>query len=631
MFMPFVERAIGSLNRNRFTSDQVKSELQNKYGLQIPDITLSKMLNRFKSRNDVIKEAGSYVIQSKIEFKGLESVREEAGVKLSTLSRELRQFASEKGITYTSEDDAASALFDFLERFHSDVLLRNGSPQSPGNVDRETKVLSRFIYEECQSDNNLYNCLNTVVVGYTLQDALTLSNISTPPKEFEGLEVYFDSGFLFGLLGFEGEAHERAFTETTQLLRRTGARLRCFRTTVDEMERILDVYRRKLHTVKGRSELRPTPLTRYFLGSNSTSGDVEEIIALLDESLTEKGIQIRERPKRNSRYTLDEDDLYVRLSKDSDKNKENDEEQRRQITPRVDHDVDCTAAILTLRHGQRPPDLDSTSAVFASTSKSTVDTICEWHKHQSNGISPVLRVSEVSNRAWLKRPSAATDLKMNELVALCYAALRPSDEAWSKFKSRLEKMVEAGKINSDEKAALVASKFTDRALSEAEEEAELDESTLDEVIFRVKEKYSQEAKERIQQVKDEAESEIADLEQELQEAEEERDRQARDATRQEKKLDSLIGLLASAVANTAYYGAAMFLVIGLYTGLPESLRFDLLNINVPYANKIFSGLALVVLILNFFNLLFGLNLENAKEICRRKVAKWMRDKVEPES
>lgn len=619
MFMPFVESTISSLNKKRFTQGQVQDRLKDEYGLQVPSIALSQMLNRFKGRNEVIKEAGSYVIQGEIGCTNLESAREEANVKLRTLCKALQSFASEKGINYETVEDAASSLFGFFERYHSEVLLSNGFEYSLGNIKQETKVLSRFIYDECQSDNGLYDCLNTVVVGYTFQDALTLRNIATPPKEFGELQVYFDSGFLFGLLGYEGKVHERAYTETTQLLERTGARLRCFQTTIDEMKRILDLYRRKLRTTEGRSELRQTPLTRYFLSSNSTSGDVNDIMALLEKNLEDKGIQIYQRPERNTRYTLNEDNLYERLSDEG-------ANQREEISHRVDHDVNCTASILTMRHGQRPPDLDSAVAVFASTSKRTVATIRSWYEEQTTGsLSPVLTVTEVSNKAWLKRPYAATDLKMNELVALCYAALRPSDEAWSKFKRRLDEMVKEGEINSDEKAAIVASRYTDHFLSEAEEEADLDESTLNEVVYRVKEKYQEEAKERIQKVRENAQSEVADLQEEVHELKKDRDQQATDAKEQRESFSKLIDLIASGISNSVYYGTAIVLALGLYVGLPEDLRIR--SLSVPYVNK---GTGLLVLVLTFLNLLFGWDLLVLREACRRKVSTWIKKTVDPE-
>ncbi len=219
---------------------------------------------------------------------------------------------------------------------------------------------------------------------------------------------------------------------------------------------------------------------------------------------------------------------------------------------------------------------------------------------------------------------------MNELVALCYAALRPSDEAWRKFKKRLEQMVEAGEINSDEKAAIVASSFTDRTLSEAEEKADLDESTLDEVIYRVKKKYKEDAEERVKKVKKEAQSEIDDLKKEVRKAKKSRDQQAKDAKRQKETLEGLINLISKGVANLIYYGAGLIVVLGLYAGLPGSVRVG--SFSVPYANKVLSGLVLfVVLALTFLNLVIGFNLDMFREACRKKVTAWMQEAVEPDS
>lgn len=259
-----------------------------------------------------------------------------------------------------------------------------------------------------------------------------------------------------------------------------------------------------------------------------------------------------------------------------------------------------------------------------------MSTIRDWYEGQKAGsLSPVLTVTEVSNQAWLKRPQAATDLKMNELVALCYAALRPSDEAWSKFKRRLEKMVEAGRINSDEEAAIVASTYTDRFLSEAEEEADLDDSTLDEVVYRVKSKYQKEAEERIQEARENARSEVADLKEEMREVRRERDQHVAEAKEQKESFSRLIELIASGVANSVYYGIGLIVAIGLYMGLPKHVRIG--SLNIPYANGIGTALISFVLVLNLLNLSFGLNLLVFKKACREKVSNWIRSIVEPNS
>jgi len=531
-------------------------------------------------------------MEGNIEYSNISSYRETARVRIKNLTSEFRKYSASKGLRYDSDRECGSALLRFIGRYESEVILNEGIMETRDELGREEKVLSRFIYEKCREDSELYECLNTVVTGYALQETITLSEVTQPDDDFGSLEVYLDSGFLFGLLGYEGKAHERAYNETVDLLEETGADPRCFETTVDEMTRILRVYEDKIDSVRGRSDLNRTAITRYMISNRLDSGDVKEIIAMLEENIEERGVIIVQRPQRVPDYTLEEDDLYEMLGKD-------DRDAEAPISDRVDHDVDCAASVLTLRRRDRPEDLDSARAVFASTSSSTVSTIKDWyHSHDVRGISPALMVAEVSNRAWLKRPSAATNLKTDEMVALCYAALQPSEEAWKNFMNRLQELVDSDRIDSDEKAAIVASEYTDHALSEAEEESdELDESTLDDVIFRVRKKFEKEA-----------------------------ETWKENARRQEDRLNSLISLISKIVGSSVYYILVLLVSFGVYLMTPSDatvLGFGNVNTNE------FLSYSLIVLacMMTILNLSLGFNIDKARKKTERLVEENIRSYV----
>jgi hypothetical protein len=101
----------------------------------------------------------------------------------------------------------------------------------------------------------------------------------------------------------------------------------------------------------------------------------------------------------------------------------------------------------------------------------------------------------ISPLAWIKRPAAAPDLKLHELVALCSAALKPSRELWDTFITHLRKLEQQGTITSDEAAAIVASQLTETLLldMEAGDPDDVDADTLTEVVDRVREDYRREA------------------------------------------------------------------------------------------------------------------------------------------
>jgi hypothetical protein len=88
------------------------------------------------------------------------------------------------------------------------------------------------------------------------------------------------------------------------------------------------------------------------------------------------------------------------------------------------------------------------------------------------------------------------DFKINELVALCGAALRPQPKTWDRFLRHLGALVDSRQITSDEMTAVVVSELSDRLLAEAEfsenGDGGLEATSLDDIVERVKLSYIEE-------------------------------------------------------------------------------------------------------------------------------------------
>jgi hypothetical protein len=116
------------------------------------------------------------------------------------------------------------------------------------------------------------------------------------------------------------------------------------------------------------------------------------------------------------------------------------------------------------------------------------------------GVPPVVNVMALSNAAWLKKPTIITALKLDELCALCSAALSPSRRTWDLFLIHLRKLKQSGDVTSDEAVAIAASSLTDAILSEVEDDMPIDAATLQEVVERVKQDYAQRAAAQVRAV-----------------------------------------------------------------------------------------------------------------------------------
>jgi hypothetical protein len=505
MFEPFVTDTLCSMALDGANAEDVHNALRDRHKLTLPLNTLKTLLGRSVKQQLIRREAGRYFRTDKTPSSGdLLDKRAQVEARQQQLAEALIEFAGRYGIEVAEVDEALAMLLAFLEQFHVALALDATErirpaaaldPESGEGFDRKAVVTARFIYELVVSGSPMAPTVEEMLEGFVLQNALLLKDISSANRRFQKLFVFFDSGMLFRALGLTGHAAEVATLEFIQLLTDTGARLNVFEPTIREMRSILSLYEERLATAQGRESLRPTPLTRHLLTTRQSPSDVRSQSALIERRLTQLGFNIRELPTHEAKFTLDEAGLGKYLAGGS----HNDH------SPRVVHDVNCVAGILTWRRGKTSESWDTAGAVFVTSSAATIDSVIEWYRQErGEGVPPIVHHLYLSNAAWLKRPASASKLKTLELMAVCAAALRPSRRAWERFLEHLRKLEKSNVLSSDEVTAILANGLTDGILIDAWIDEDSDAETLDEVVERVKESYQRKSDTEVRAARQEA-------------------------------------------------------------------------------------------------------------------------------
>jgi len=489
MFQPFVLDAVAHLDDDLGVKD-VRRKVLERHELAVPLNTLQTILGRVAKAGYLRREGGRYFRTEKpLEISDVQKERTRVEKRQTLLARRLRQAADDRGVKVDSDEDALAMILRFLQRYHialafGETDLSQDPPVHKAEESGEHARLmttARFLQESAIAGGESAEILQEMLEGFVLQNTLLLKDVSTVTRRFHDLHVFIDSGLLFAALGLRGPAGETATLELISLLRETGAVVDVFEPTIKEMRQILSIYEDRVGTSAGRQSLHPTELTRHILSSRFTPSDVRMKSALIEKNLRSLGVNIRELPERDARWTLDERSLGKLLADDKGENE-----------PRVVHDVDCVAGVLTYRRGKRTDSLDDAQAVFATSSNQTVENTKSWYAEQElGGLPPIIHYLELSNRAWLKKPASATKLKLQELMALCNAALRPSRAAWGRFIAHLAQLEESGELSSDEVTALLASELTDRVLIDEDIGEDSDASSVSEVVERVKASYKE--------------------------------------------------------------------------------------------------------------------------------------------
>jgi hypothetical protein len=500
---PFIADAADSLSTNDFLAADVRKAVQERSGLQVPIDTVQTLLGRLAKRKYLRREGGRYFKTDRsLEELAFQDAKYAAQQDQAALGAALRSFAQDAGVNLTSDEEALLALVSFIADNKVPLVLAEPLVDSP--LDRSslshklTRTVARFISQRCVDDPRLRPALDGLLEGLILRDCLMLDDLADLGQQFQKLVVVLDTSILLAVLDLHGVAAGIAAREGLGLLRDTGATIIALEGTLAEIRRILLVYERKLATAEGRLSLYQTDLSRHVLANRLTPADIRMISTTLEQRLARVGIGVREAPKHDRRYTLDEEALAASLTDVND----NDTDK-----PRIRHDVDCVAAVLTIRAGRVTPSLERSKAVFCTTAGRVIRNVQQWYATQhQGGVPPIVHQLALTNIAWLKRPAAARGLKTQELLAACSAALRPRRSTWEKLMANLKKLRQEGLLSDDETVAVVASELTEPLLAQLDDDMEPDADTIQETIDRVRAAYRVDAERTARQAIDDAEA-----------------------------------------------------------------------------------------------------------------------------
>ena len=461
-------------------SPGVQGAVRDSSGLSIPVGIVKTLLQRARKKGLLTRQGGRFLRTPNNDEDPELAARMQGFARAHRdLASRLRQFASTKGEGLPSDDDALAILTRFLDAYHIGLVL--GQPITIGSSDKAARldqIVAAFVASVVEEGGLLRSVLDDIVKGLIVQNALLLRDIPITGRQLKGLTVFIDTGVLLRALGYAGPKEQQAATESLGLIRAAGARLKVFEPTVEEVRSILRIYEERLGSSAGARSLRGTPLTYHFLGIKAAPSYIHQEILLVEKNLGKLGIRTRSFPEHINRFTEAEEAL-ANVLKDPERNEDS-------YDKRVWHDVHAIAAILTLRAGARANRMANAKYIFASGSTRTVMTATRWYRERyKSRFEPMVHFRSVANAAWFLRPANASDVPLHELVAVCAAVLRPSPEIWSRCIRHLDNFVRSGELSDDESIVVLADGFTHIEPGEFESEADVEASTVREIIDRV--------------------------------------------------------------------------------------------------------------------------------------------------
>jgi hypothetical protein len=393
---------------------------------------------------------------------GLQRQRRDALRQQAALADKLCQFASREYRRDLAREEAEQALLAHAEELALPLLrtMLGAAPFEPAPQDQDDRyIVSAFIADLVERDPEGFEYLDTVVKGSMLASSLYLGDLGTVDQRFQQVTLYLDTPFLLNALGYAGKETAQPALELLGLVRELGARLACFDHTVTELQGVLGGIATGLRNPHRRAALTLSRVEEHFVREGLGPSDIEVFMNTVERDLLMLGINVRPTPPYEEHLGVDEPALEGLLQV----------EVGYQNQHARQHDLDALTGVWRLRHGQAQRRLETCRAIFVTTNAPLVRAARRFFAAGCDGFTWPLAVldHDLATVAWLKRPLQAPDLPRKQIIADCYAALRPEGRLWARYLEEIEKLRQRGELSNDHFVALRYSVDARRALMDA--------------------------------------------------------------------------------------------------------------------------------------------------------------------
>lgn len=459
-FVPFVTECLRIPDAPSLEVGDVQRALGDQFGLNVPAGALRTILRRAVRRGLATQEDGRFaVVPDALVDDGLQRQRQDALRQQAALLDKLRQFASREYQRDLAREEAEQALLAYVEELALPLLrtMLGAATFEPAPQDQgDHYIVSAFIAGLVERDPQGFEYLETVVKGSMLASSLYLGDLGAVNQRFQQVTVYFDTPFLLDALGYAGKEIAQPALELLGLVRDLGARLACFGHTVTELQGVLGGIANGLRNPRRRAALTLSRVEEHFVHEGLGPSDIEVFLNTVERDLRTLGINLSPTPRYEEHLGVDELALEDLLQAEVG--------YQNQYARR--HDLDALTAIWRLRHGQAQRRLETCRAIFVTTNAPLVRAARRFFAAGYDGFTWPLAVldHDLATLAWLKRPLQAPDLPRKQIIADCYAALRPEGRLWARYLEEIEALRHRGELSNDHFVALRYSVDARRAL-----------------------------------------------------------------------------------------------------------------------------------------------------------------------
>ena len=481
----------------QFDSVVIQKKVESEFGLKIPAATFAIYLKR------LVKEKMIEPIGAGLQFHAVDlpnttipTDRTVAKERITKVTEELARFASSHSLKWDVAT-CSNALADFLRRYSIDFLrfAESKSPLPPASSGKEdtSYIVAAFITNTEKKQTDLFESIKVLVQSHILANALMCPDLKDTTRGFNNVHFLLDTRLLIKSLDLESQYDTDNTRTLFAAIRRLKGVLCVFNETKNELRTVIRAIIRGMQHRSGRGPVYHELLKR--------GRGVEHVIfaeSNLDTALAALSISVLPSPGYSEdtyQFEIGQDELRDEIYNEIPDIRDS----------AIDHDTRVVRNIFALRKGRHVSRIEDARYVFLTTNSALSRAAFSYERKNSDGwiFSPVVTDFHLSHLVWLKSPMAASDLSRTEILANCYATMKPDASIWNRLLVESDRLRAENKVSELEHEALRYSlKSPDELMDVTRGDIEgVNPENIHKILERLEKSYAAQKEQELQQAR----------------------------------------------------------------------------------------------------------------------------------
>ena len=429
-FWPFVLKVLPE-DRSFAPIDAIQEEVKKKYGLEIPQYSLSIILTRAKRKNYVVQsERKCALTESGLTYVSTFETERDVTRRTNELLEDARLYLNAQFDLSFSIDQTKGLVDAFInehiemfeqfinpERESADICIQDNKALKT----HEAALLNYFADVE-QKRPAIFETLKDIICGSIISSIINSKVIDEITKKFDRTTVYFDTNFAFSVLGLHFDEYNVPAQELFHLMGEERVfQFKVFDFTVDEMVSVL----RNYFTEKDCyfPNIKVGSIFSSIKSKHWTQADMKEFIVKIEEKLWEKGITIEPTGLDLQHYDPQREEYRTSLKK----------YKGWQNARAQNHDLAAIERIRTIRKSPVRRIEGAKAFLLTSDMRLAKYDFCERGHRDRETLCEVIPDRLLTNILWLKHPNIVKELSITSIISMHSRHLFIDREVWKRF------------------------------------------------------------------------------------------------------------------------------------------------------------------------------------------------------